>query len=227
MQMSDDTAIEFVDGESDTLAYIDQSDTGICNHQPPFPTKSIILNGTPYTTDGNPLEGRELCTDHLVPCVYVKSYEEQRGRRYSQARRNSSFYDNYRRPSVASNRSRRGSRYSYTAEYEKKRRASHCRRSSSTKSAKVAQLELSLKQRQDEKRRRKIVFIVIATFVFILACCVLTVIVTLTHRSEVITTENKTKLYYTFAPPPDHVFHTNVGKYISILFWTIVRSTLI
>lgn len=213
--MSDDTAIEFVDGESDTLAYIDQLDVGVCNHESPFPTKSLILDGTSYANDDNPLGGRELCKDHLVPCVYVKSYEDQRGRRYSQARRNSSIYDNYRRPSVASNRSRRGSRYSYTTEYEKKRRASHCRRSSSTKSAKAAQLEMTLKQRQEEKRRRRIVCIVIATFVFILMCCVLTVIVTLTHRSEVITTENKTKLYYTFAPPPDdHVFNRRVGKYI-------------
>lgn len=140
--------------------------------------------------------------DHIIPMIYIQQdLTSQRTRRpSSHVRRNSSVYDNYRKPSIASNRSRRGSRC--MVENDKRRMSHYSRRSSSVRTNKSIPLELELKQIQEEKKRRRTVFAVVSTFLFILLCSVLIVLVTLTHRTEMKTSENKTVTYYTFAPFP-------------------------
>ncbi|KAF2888369.1 hypothetical protein ILUMI_17804, partial [Ignelater luminosus] len=105
-----------------------------------------------------------------------------------------------RRPST---RSRRESKFSYVSvgECGERRRSvhiPHSRRHGSTK-RKVVSRQASLEQQAKSKRKRTIACIILGTFLFILFCSVMAVVVTLTHRSKIIS-ENKTMTYYTFSP---------------------------
>lgn len=198
----DSTEIPFIT-EADDDSILVFSNRACCSRKFSFQDENI--KRLPPDLAGNKrrissLEELRLFNDHIVPEVLIR---EKRARRQpSQLRRKSSAYESCRRASVASNRSRRGSRrcsYSYPEYERRKSSASQSRRNSSMRSGRSLQQEMTPKQLEKEKRRRKVVFAVVATFLFILVCSVLAVVVTLTHQSE-FTAENKTLTYYTFAP---------------------------
>lgn len=155
--------------------------------------------------------------DHIVPVVFIDNSESSvptnKGRKPSQ-RRKSSVYDNYRKPSIASSRSRSESWNSY--EYQKHRQLMEHRPSIALNATRRLSEPMTSKQYISEKQRRKIAFVVVSTFLFILICSVAIVILTLTHQSEWTYDRNKTMTIYTFAPDSKVIIHEEFPVYKNI-----------
>lgn len=167
---------------------------------------------------------RRASYQHIIPVVFVENSKSsgspKRGHKSSQ-RRKSSVYDNYRKPSVTSPRSRSGSWNSF--EYQKHRQLMERRPSVVSNARHSLSEEMTAKQYINEKQRRKIALVVVSTFLFILISSVAIVILTLTHQSEWTYDKNKTMTIYTFAPDSKVIIHEEFPAYRNLRYVNIVR----